>query len=73
MYIEEIPDFDAMADVREHINHVKSCLSSLAQGGDVVQRATDLMVSAEILLKAVKELVLEEDDYQPLDSGYNNS
>lgn len=62
IFIEEVPDFDRMADLREEINEVKNCLTSLSQGNDVVQRATDLLNAAQSLLYSVKNLVCIRDN-----------
>lgn len=59
-YIEIVPSFDEMADLREEIKSLLSALSGLAHGHDVIQRATDLCRIVDDVRKSVHNLCTEQ-------------
>lgn len=68
-YIEIVPSFDEMADLREEIKSLLSALSGLAHGHDVIQRATDLCriaddvrISVHNLCKLQDVRLIDDDD-----------
>ena len=61
-YIQEVPSFDEMADLREEIKSLLSALSGLADGHDVIQRATDLCTIVDNVRMSVRNLCTEQDE-----------
>lgn len=60
-YIEEVPNFETMYQVRKEIDDLIQGMESLIQGHDVVQRATDLDTMAQNLYNSVHRMVTVTD------------
>lgn len=60
-YIEEVPSFETMYQVRKEIDDLIEAMESLYQGDDVVQRATDLDTMAQSLYESVRRMVTVTD------------
>jgi hypothetical protein len=56
--IEEKPSFDDLVEIHQKITDCNQALSSLNDGRDTLQRACDLLVTAENLRDAIRDLVL---------------
>jgi uncharacterized protein (UPF0332 family) len=60
-FIEEKPAFHELVKIYNQVSELQNEVASLAEDGDTVQRATDLLSAAESFLNEVKELVLTID------------
>jgi len=64
-YIQEKPNFDDLADLREEVKSILSLITALAEENDTIQRATDLMIAVENLREKAEDLLTiyeNEDD-----------
>lgn len=74
-YIQEVPPFDVLADLREEIKSLLSALSGLAglsegRDGDcvrIIDSATDLCSIADDVRKSVYDLCTELDEDEAAD------
>lgn len=57
-YIEELPDFDELYEVRKEIDRLPDSFRGLTQGHDVIGRATDLLQQVENVREKIMNLVL---------------
>lgn len=56
-FIEEVPSFEELYSLRQQVDIVIDMINALAEGHDVVQRATDLSISVDNLKRSTNQLV----------------
>lgn len=61
IFIEEKPSFDALFELATSVKDIQRMISSLNDGCDTVQRATDLYFAIEELQKQATQLLTDEE------------
>jgi hypothetical protein len=62
MLIQDPPHFRSLYEMKQKAEEVIGMIDALSEGGDIPNRASDLMISVENLSDCVKSYCTEEDE-----------